>query len=131
MRRGLDRAVAQLAALLLGAGLALVGASLLGLGAGAVLFGVLMAATVALYLARGAIPRVEPVPEWALADIGTDLWLAPLIAASAAVVSPGATPGEVQALGGLLGLAGMLSYFLRPVVRFGGRAVERVTDRPS
>lgn len=131
MLRALDRAVAQLAALLLLGGLVLIGASLLGLGATPVLFGALMAVTVALYLARGAIPRVEPVADWALADLGGDLWLASLVAAAAVVVVFGATPGEVQSMGGLVGLAGVLAYVLRPFVRLLGRLWFRVTDRPS
>jgi len=99
MRRALDRAVAQLSALLLLSGVCLIGASLLGVGTGPLLFGALLAATVALYLARDAVPRIERFPEWALADLGSDLWLAPLIAASAVLVAPGATPGEVQSIG--------------------------------
>jgi hypothetical protein len=34
------------------------------------------------------------------------------------VVEPSATPAEVQALGGLLGLVGMANYFLRPLYLF-------------
>ena len=40
-----------------------------------------------------------------------------LVAAVAVVLFPEATAGEVQALGGLIGLAGMGNYFLRPVYR--------------
>jgi hypothetical protein len=116
MRRALDRAVAQLSALLLLSGVCLIGASLLGVGTGPLLFGALLAATVALYLARDAVPRIERFPEWALADLGSDLWLAPLIAASAVLVAPGATPGEVQSIGGLVGLVALIVYFARPLI---------------
>lgn len=43
------------------------------------------------------------------------LWLAPAVAAVPLVFELGATAAEMQALGGLLGLAGMVNYFLRPL----------------
>lgn len=43
------------------------------------------------------------------------LWLAPAVAAVPLMFELGATPAEMQALGGLLGLAGMMNYFLRPL----------------
>lgn len=131
MLRALDRAVAQLAALLLLSGLLLVGASLLGLTPGPVLFAPLLAITVALYLAREAIPRIDRYPGWALADLGEDLWLSTLVAASVAVVAPGLSPGELQTVGGLVGLVALLIYFLRPVFRLVARLYWRVTGQPS
>jgi hypothetical protein len=44
-----------------------------------------------------------------------DLWLGPVAAAVVILASLDASPGEVQALGGLVGLAGMVNYFLRPI----------------
>jgi len=44
-----------------------------------------------------------------------DLWLGPVVAAVIATAFLEASPGEVQAIGGLVGLAGMVNYFLRPV----------------
>lgn len=126
MLRALDRAVAQLSALVLLAGLCLVGAGVLGVAAGPVLFAPLLAATVALYLAREILPRVELVRDWALADLGEDLWLAPLIGAAAMAVAPNATAGELQSIGGLLGLAALLNYFLRPIYRLLVRLARRV-----
>jgi hypothetical protein len=58
--------------------------------------------------------------EWRRVDphaYAADLWVGFLVAAVAVVLFPDATPGEVQALGGLIGLAGMCNYFLRPVYR--------------
>jgi hypothetical protein len=46
-----------------------------------------------------------------------DLWVGFLVAGVAVVLFLDATPGEVQALGGLVGLVGMANYFLRPVYR--------------
>lgn len=57
---------------------------------------------------------------------GETLWLGPLVAAVAVVVAPDATPAELQALGGLVGLAGMANYFLRPLYRFGYSMLRRV-----
>lgn len=44
-----------------------------------------------------------------------DLWLGPTLAAVVVLFFLDASAGEVQALGGLVGLAGMANYFLRPV----------------
>mgnify|MGYP006291260009 CR=1 FL=1 len=49
------------------------------------------------------------------------LWLGALAAAATVLLALDATPGEIQAVGGLMGLAGMLNYFLRPVYRIGAR----------
>ncbi|MBX0322687.1 hypothetical protein EGH21_06550 [Halomicroarcula sp. F13] len=76
---------------------------------------VLLALGGGLYLTRpdeGEVGFVLGVDADSLLD---SLWLAPVLAAAPLVLELGATPEEVQALGGLLGLAGMLNYFLRPV----------------
>jgi hypothetical protein len=57
-----------------------------------------------------------------------DLWVGFLVAAVAVVLFPEATPGEVQALGGLIGLAGMCNYFLRPVYRLAYSTGRRLAD---
>lgn len=49
------------------------------------------------------------------ARYAVDLWLGPVAAAVVVVAFLDASPGEVQALGGLVGLVGMVNYFLRPV----------------
>ena len=50
-----------------------------------------------------------------LGEYAQDLWLAGGLAALVAIVGPAATPEELGALGGVLGLVGMVNYFLRPV----------------
>lgn len=47
------------------------------------------------------------------------LWVGPAVAAAAAVVGvlQGWTAGELQAIGGLVGLLGVVNLFLRPVYR--------------
>jgi hypothetical protein len=108
----------QVTLLLLVAGLLLVGLSLLGVGASLPLAGGFVVLAVGLFLTRPetTIGRVAGVDvdlilRW--------LWLALVIAAVPLVVRPTATPGEVQALGGLVGLAGMANYFLRPLYLLG------------
>lgn len=54
------------------------------------------------------------------------LWVGALIAALVVVVARDATPGELQALGGLVGLLGMVNYFLRPVYRLGYALLSRL-----
>jgi hypothetical protein len=60
-------------------------------------------------LAATAWRRVDP------ATYVADLWLGPTLAAVVVLAFFDAAAGEVQALGGLVGLVGMLNYFLRPV----------------
>jgi len=57
-----------------------------------------------------------------------DLPLAPSVAAVATLVFLGSSPGEVQAVGGGLGLLGMSNYFLRPVYHALYRAVRWVVS---
>lgn len=59
------------------------------------------------------------------------LWLAPALAALPVLLEPTATAEELQALGGLVGLAGMVNYFLRPVYLLGYSIVEAVQKRAS
>jgi len=59
------------------------------------------------------------------------LWLAPALAALPVLLEPTASAEELQALGGLVGLAGMLNYFLRPMYLLGYSLVEAVQERGS
>ncbi len=57
-----------------------------------------------------------------------DLWVGPAIGVAIVLLLPGATPGELQAVGGVCGLLGMANYFLRPVYASAialGRYVQR------
>lgn len=78
------------------------------------LLGLLLALSAGLYYTRpdASVGRVVGI------DVGgilSTLWLAPALSAFAVAFEPAASPAELQALGGLIGLAGMLNYFLRPV----------------
>lgn len=105
----------QATALLLIAGGLLIALGVAGVGASLPLVGGLVLLSIGLYLTRpdeGRIGRIAGVDVDAV--LGA-LWLAVLVAAVPLLLEPSATPEEVQALGGLLGLAGMANYFLRPV----------------
>jgi len=107
------------AALAIGLGVAGVGASL------PVVVGFLALAG-GLYALRPEPDRFAPVAGIHVGDILNALWLAPLVVAAVLVVRLSATPGEMQAIGGLLGLAGMANYFLRPVYLLGYDLVSTV-----
>lgn len=100
------------AALAIGLGVASVGASL------PIVVGLLVL-TAVLYAARPDEDRFGSVAGVDVDGIVQSLWVAPLVTALPLLVRLSATPGEVQAIGGLLGLAGMANYFLRPVYLLG------------
>lgn len=111
----LGRAVTVLTAILVVASVALIGPGLAGLGASPFLAISLGAATGLLYAVRDRLGDVRRV---AGVDLGAVLgvaWVGALLAVVLIIAVPGASPGEVQATGGLCGLAGMANYFLRPV----------------
>lgn len=100
--------------LLLTGGLALVAAGTAGVAASLWLVGGLCGLAAAL----AVVGPVAADSRWTRVDphlFLADLWLGPLVAAVVLVAFLDATAGEVQALGGLLGLTAMANYFLRPV----------------
>jgi hypothetical protein len=124
IRHGTMRVTALLlvaAALTIGLGVADISASL------PIVVGLLVLAAV-LYAARPDENRLDPVAGVDVGGIVQSLWLAPLIAALPLLVRLSATPGEIQAIGGLLGLAGMANYFLRPVYLLGYDLVSAVRE---
>jgi len=125
MDERLREAAFRLTVVLVAAGFALVGAGWAGLGGSLVLVAAMLALAGACYALASAA-----------ADTGLDRRDArgvvsavpggPLVAAVVGLGFLGATPGELQALGGLLGLAGMANYFLRPVYQLLYGLVARV-----
>ncbi len=94
------------------------------------LLGLLVALSAGLYYTRPDVTagRVLGV------DVGSllsTLWLAPALAALAVLLEPAASTEELRALGGVVGLAGMLNYFLRPVYLLCYSLVEAVQERNS
>jgi len=114
MDQRLTGAVFRLTVVLVTAGFCLVGAGAAGLSGSLVLVAVLFGLGAIAYalapMAEGTeidrldTPGVVPV-----------VWGGPVAAGVVILAFLGASAGEVQALGGLLGLAGMVNYFLRPV----------------
>jgi hypothetical protein len=111
---------------LLVASLGLLGAGLAGTAASLTLAAGLLGIGGVLFTARG---RLDAGPEFAGRDPGAYgrlLWAGPVVAAAVCLAFLGATPAELQSLGGLVGLVGMANYFLRPVYRAGSILFERV-----
>ncbi|EMA09389.1 hypothetical protein SAMN05443574_10770 [Haloarcula vallismortis] len=105
----------QVTVLLLVAAALAIGLGVAGIGASLPIVVGLLALTAVLFAARPDEDRFGLVAGVDLGGVGRSLYLAPLATALALLVRLSATPGEVQAIGGLLGLAGMANYFLRPV----------------
>ncbi|WP_324666024.1 hypothetical protein [Haloarcula sediminis] len=108
---------------------------LLALGAAGVpasvpLLGLLLALSAGLYYTRpdadgGRVLGID------VDSLLSTLWLAPALAALPVLLEPAASAEELRALGGVVGLAGMLNYFLRPVYLLGYSLVEAVQKRTS
>lgn len=113
-RRALVRTTAALTVQLLVASVLLIGASLLGAGADLPVVVAFAAASAALLAARGRLPDVGVVVGHDVDRYLADLWAGAAVAAVTALVLLGATPSELQAAGGLIGLAAMANHFLRP-----------------
>lgn len=127
MQQTLGRVTKETTVALLVAGFVLIGAGLGGLRGGAPLVGGLVAATVVAYLLRTEVPDLGVHAGHDLGLYVRDAWIAFGVATVVVLFLFGATPGELQTAGGLLGLGGMLNYFLRPLY-FGvyGFAASRV-----
>lgn len=67
------------------------------------------------WLGRDALAAVRPRLGVPLGRYFALTWAGPLLAIAVTLVGFDATPGELEALGGLVGLLAMVNYFLRPV----------------
>lgn len=119
MHRAFDRVTMETTVHLLVAGFALIAAGLSGLRGTAVLVGILLAITVVLFTVRSLVPPLGTIFGYDLQGLLENSWGGPAVAAITAAITLGATPGELQSLGGLLGLAAMANYFLRPAYFIG------------
>jgi hypothetical protein len=70
-----------------------------------------------LYAGRDQLRTAPEVGSHDFGDYGDVLWLSAVVAAAVFLFGLSATPGELRALGGIVGLLGMLNYFLRPLYR--------------
>lgn len=112
MDRTLDGAVMRATIVLLAGGLSLVAAGTAGIDGSIALVFALGMVSVGGRLVASVVADTES--EFDVRRVVTDLWIGPALAVVVVVVYFGASPGEVQALGGIIGLLGMLNYFLRP-----------------
>lgn len=127
MERALNAAVTEFSALLLVAAFALIGAGLLGLGGSLPLVGAFALASAGLLAVRE--PLADLAADYSLvARTLEDGWIGTTAATLTVLVALGASPGELQTLGGLIGLVGMLNYFLRPVYRLTYRLGRRLSN---
>lgn len=118
----------RLTLVLLAGGLPLIAAGTAGVAASATL----VAGLVALAAALAVVGTRAVDTVWTRVDrraFVADLWAGPLLAGLLVLLSLDAHPGEVQALGGLVGLAGMCNYFLRPVYHLAYGLLARVRGR--
>lgn len=115
MQRALDQLTIEISVLLLVASGLLIGASLVGVGGQRWFVAVLAVLAAALLAARDRLPSPGEVSGLDLERYLRHLWVSPALGAVAVVIVLGATPEEIQSVGGVLGLLGMLNYFLRPV----------------
>jgi len=97
-----------------------------GLGATLPLVVGLAALAAAAFAFRDRFAAWPTVLGYDLGQHGAVLWAGPAVATLVCLVGLGTTHGELQALGGLVGLAGMGNYFLRPVYRAGYALARRV-----
>lgn len=104
----------------------LIAASLLDVGGSLGLVAVLGVLAALLAAGKDRLPQPGIVLSHNLDLYLRDLWGGPALAAVATVVVLGASPAEVQTVGGLIGFVGMVNYFLRPVYHMGYSLAERV-----
>ena len=90
--------------------------ALAGVGVSLPYLGVLVVLAAALGAGRSVLAELPVVLEYDLGRYARDLWVGPLVGiVMVLLIAPTASPVELQAIGGIAGLAGMLNYFVRPL----------------
>ena len=69
----------------------------------------------ALWLLREQLATLPTVVGYDLGLYGRDCWIGAAVGSAVTLAFLGASADELQALGGLTGLVGMVNYFLRPL----------------
>ena len=128
MQRAFDQRAMEATALSLVASGLLIAASLLDVGGSLGLVAVLGVLAALLAAGKDRLPQPGIVLSHNLDLYLRDLWGGPALAAVATVVVLGASPAEVQTVGGLIGFVGMVNYFLRPVYLLGYDLVSAVRE---
>jgi hypothetical protein len=111
----LQEGTVRLTGVCLVASVVLIGPSLVGVGATPPLVGGLLLLSGGLFAVRDSRPVFPTVAGHDLRRYQQDLWVGPLVGAVGAVAVLGASPAELQSIGGIAGAVGMANYFLRPV----------------
>lgn len=102
-----------------------------GLGGSLPLVAVAVVLAGGLYAVRDWFETAPTVMGHDLASYGRALWASPLVAAAVLFVGLGTTPGELRVLGGIVGLAGMANYFLRPIYALLAMVLRTLLGSPS
>lgn len=100
---------------LLVASFLLIGPTVVGVGATLPLLAAYVGLALVCGVAREEFRRLPVVAGSDLGWYARDSWLAAAVGGVVALVVFGAPPAELQAAGGVVGLAGMANYFLRPL----------------
>lgn len=100
---------------LLVASFLLIGPGIAGFGPTVPLAGGLAALAIGLRAVRDRLRTLPSLVGYDLGWYARDSWLGALVATPVVLVGLGGPPAELQALGGITGLVGMLNYFLRPL----------------
>lgn len=101
--------------ILLLASFLLIGPTVAGVGATLPLVAVFAALAVAFWAGRDSLRRLPVVAGYDTGWYARDSWLAAVLGGVVTLVVFGAPSAELQAVGGLVGLTGMVNYFLRPL----------------
>jgi hypothetical protein len=100
---------------LLVAGLLLIALGMGGVGASVVVVLALLGLAGGLAAIRDRLTGLGPRRGLNTDRLVRDSWITVVLAATTAGIALGASPDELMALGGILGLVGVGNYFLRPV----------------
>lgn len=110
------------------ASVALIVPALLGAGATTQVAGGLVLISGALWLVRNLLAGLPTVVGYDLGWYARDCWIGTLLGAAIVLSFHGALAAELQALGGLAGLLGMVNYFVRPLYLYVGANLRRLVQ---
>lgn len=101
---------------LLATSVVLIGPGVAGIGSSLPFLGALVVLTAVCGVLRSRLAELPRVVGHNLGTYGQDLWLGPLVGlVVVGAIAPSASAAELQALGGIAGLVGMVNYFIRPL----------------
>ena len=80
----------------------------------------------ALWLLREQLATLPTVVGYDLGLYGRDCWIGAAVGSVVTLLFLGASAEELQALGGVTGLVGMVNYFLRPLYLYAATLLSRL-----